>query len=294
MKKFTKLLCAVLCLAMFVGAALAETKLVVDVDYAMEDATNHTKIETTWERPVLEDGELGSGKPVGEPKETLEAHNFVDGKCTLCDYVLKENAEPVDDGKSESGSKDSSGTSSGTGTSSGAGTATATTVDAETGEETEATKEPVIRVIDNSETVHGVSVDQKTDIAQTMKTVSENLEADVQVKVADIENVLTADEATALSKLSAKEQLLVLLSALGFESEEPLSAEAQALLDSIKSHITAEELLKAFPTETVKIDGVDVECYVLTLVYTSANGEVLEHYAFRKDDNTFARLTVEE
>ena len=265
-RNISRLFCAALCAAMLTGAAFAESERDTSVEYAPVDTKTHDKIEETWDYPLDEDGERTSGTYVGT-ETTSGAHSFVDGKCALCGYV--QNKEDAEKEGEENGDA------------------------APEGRKDEAAA-PVIRVVPAAEAVHGVSVDQSLDAVATMKAVFESLDPDTEVRLADIEELFNAGDAAALARLPAKEQALVLLWALGLDVNEPLSDEAQAVLAAIMAHTTPDDLMKAMPSETFRIDGQDVECYVITLAFNSASGEVLEHYAFRKDDNIFARLTIEE
>lgn len=278
MKKIVILLCVALVAGMLACAALAETKDVTTIEYSPVDENTHDKIEETWTYNVGEDGELASGMP-GGINAVNEAHVFEDGKCTLCGYELTEE-DPETEGQTNGNGKVSDNPPSAAASSISTG---------------EVSDEPAVREIAADEVVHGVSAAQGLGAVQTLTTVVDSLGENDVVKLADAEKLFTADELEKLNQLSAKEQVLVLLAALGYDlgEDQVLSAEAQALLDAIRARTTPEELLKVLPVETLTIDGQEVECYVVTLACESADGEVVEHYAFRKDDGSFAQLTIE-
>ena len=162
---------------------------------------------------------------------------------------------------------------------------------------------------------------QPQRMAETLVTAIDAIErenegASVSIAIVNVEKVVTADEKAALDALPAKEQILVLLSAIGYDTEVQaalssmdmeLSTEAIALTQAIQERIaTASDeekaafealLLECFPVETVMIDGEPVDYFVIEL-QVEVDGEIhFERYGFRFDENgewIFARLSISE
>lgn len=109
----------------------------------------------------------------------------------------------------------------------------------------------------------------------------------------NVEGTFTSASGAELTKgMTAAAALSAVVSAISGDVELPGvdAAVAQQLLDLIKSGASQEELLAvlaSFPVQTV--DGV--ECYVVTLSYTDANGAaVTENYAFSTADGTLVKV----
>ena len=162
---------------------------------------------------------------------------------------------------------------------------------------------------------------QPQRMAETLVTAidvieQENEGASVSISIVNVEKVVTAEEKAELDALPAKEQILVLLSAIGYDTEVQaalssmdmeLSTEAIALTQAIQERIaTASDeekaafealLLECFPVETVMIDGEPVDYFVIEL-QVEVDGEIhFERYGFRFDENgewIFARLSISE
>ena len=162
---------------------------------------------------------------------------------------------------------------------------------------------------------------QPQRMAETLVTAidaieQENEGASVSISIVNVEKVVTAEEKAELDALPAKEQILVLLSAIGYDTEVQaalssmdmeLSTEAIALTQAIQERIaTASDeekaafealLLECFPVETVMIDGEPVDYFVIEL-QVEADGEIhFERYGFRFDENgewIFALLSISE
>ena len=162
---------------------------------------------------------------------------------------------------------------------------------------------------------------QPQRMAETLVTVidaieQENEGASVSISIVNVEKVVTAEEKAELDALPAKEQILVLLSAIGYDTEVQaalssmdmeLSTEAIALTQAIQERIaTASDeekaafealLLECFPVETVMIDGEPVDYFIIEL-QVEVDGEIhFERYGFHFDENgewIFARLSISE
>ena len=175
--------------------------------------------------------------------------------------------------------------------------------------------------VPEAETVHGVTAAEPQRMAETLVTAIDAIEqendgASVSIEIVNVEKVVTAEEKAALDVLPAKEQVLVLLSAIGYEAEVQnalstmdmeLSVEAVALTQTIQARITNasdEEkaafealLLECFPVETVIIDGEAVDYFVIELQVEVDDETHFERYGFRFDENDewiFARLSIGE
>lgn len=162
---------------------------------------------------------------------------------------------------------------------------------------------------------------QPQRMAETLVTAidaieQENEGASVSISIVNVEKVVTAEEKAELDALPAREQILVLLSAIGYDTEVQaalssmdmeLSTEAIALTQAIQERIaTASDeekaafealLLECFPVETVMIDGEPVDYFIIEL-QVEVDGEIhFERYGFRFDENgewIFARLSISE
>lgn len=278
-----KLLALLVCAALLFATAVAGAERRTDVIYAPIDEETHEKISETWDYPVLKDGTLGSGKRVGEEVST-EPHRFEDGICIMCEYGIGGVLYPDKELKYVSSGITSVGIKTGFAADILPNGAAGDAVN----EEAEAQAEGALADITD-----GLTAARNRIALQTLKAVLEALGPDDSVRLADADLVLGADLAERLARLTAREQVLVLLAALGCDIDETLSGDAQALLDAIRQGMTPEALRNAFPAQTVAVDGQDVECFVLTLAVTSAGSEVLERFAFRKDSGAFTQLTIE-
>lgn len=278
-----KPLALLVCAALLFATAAAGAERRTDVIYAPIDEETHEKISETWDYPVLKDGTLGSGKRVGEEVST-EPHRFEDGVCVMCEYgiggVLYTDKELkyVSSGITSVGIK--TGFAADILPNGAAGDAV--------NEEAEAQAEGALAGITG-----GLTAARNRIALQTLKAVLEALGPDDSVRLADADLALGADLAQRLVRLTAREQVLVLLAAMGCDIDEALTDDAQALLDAIRQSTTPEALRNAFPAQTVAVDGQDVDGFVLTLAVTSAGSEVLERFAFCKDSGAFTQLTIE-
>lgn len=285
-----KLLALLVCAALLFATAVAGAERRTDVIYAPIDEETHEKISETWDYPVLKDGTLGSGKRVGEEVST-EPHRFEGGVCVMCEYEAEGVLYPDKDLKYVSSGITSVGIKT--------GFAADALPNGAAGEAAGKDAEDVAGDANGAEAAAssgltgGLTAARNRIALQTLKAVLEALGPDDAVRLADADLVLGVDQAERLARLTAREQVLVLLAAMGCDIDETLSGDAQALLDAIRQSTTPEALRSAFPAQTVDVDGQDVECFVLTLAVTSAGSEVLERFAFRKDSGAFTQLTIE-
>ena len=178
-----------------------------------------------------------------------------------------------------------------------------------------ATPAPVYTQLPENEGLHGVKVEDAPKLVETISKVAEELEnqgANVQVQLANVDNVVTAEEKTRLDTLPLKEQMFTVLSVIGFEDVvsrtleaegEELSAEAQALKDEIQARVAAmteEEyaefeamLMESFPQETVVIDGVEYTFFTLELEVREGDTVRYERYGFRLEGEEWILTRLE-
>ena len=140
-------------------------------------------------------------------------------------------------------------------------------------------------------------------------------EESASVEIVHVERVVTAEEKAALDVLPAREQLLTVLSVIGFEEQventlqtagETLSEPAQALKSQIQERIAAmsaeeyaafeETLLASFPQETIEIDGEEYTFFVIELEVRVGDAVRVERYGFRQEGEEwiFTRLEIAE
>ena len=186
------------------------------------------------------------------------------------------------------------------------------------------TVEPLDPIIDyedveETEVVHGVVATEPQRIVTTLVTAIEqigleNVGKETSIEIRNVEKVITETEKVVFDTLPAKEQVLVLLSSIGYETEVAsalssmdmtLSEDAVALTASIQERLAnaSEEekaafeqmLTDSFPVETITIDGVEYEYFVIELI-VDIDGDVhVERYGFRFDENgewIFSKLSI--
>ena len=186
------------------------------------------------------------------------------------------------------------------------------------------TVEPLDPIIDyedvaETETVHGIVATEPQRIVTTLVTAIEQIEVEnvgkeTSIEIRNVEKVITETEKVVFDTLPAKEQVLVLLSSIGYETEVAsalssmdmtLSEDAVALTASIQERLAnaSEEekaafeqmLTDSFPVETITIDGVEYEYFVIELI-VDIDGDVhVERYGFRFDENgewIFSKLSI--
>ncbi|MDO4357599.1 MAG: hypothetical protein Q4E13_13940, partial [Clostridia bacterium] len=173
--------------------------------------------------------------------------------------------------------------------------------------------------VQEAETVHGVSIGNQLRIAETLVTAidqieQENARKEVSIEIINVEKILTADEKTRLDTLSAKEQILALLSCIGYKDEVDvalrtmeltLSDEALSLIDFIQERLstaTAEEkaafekaLIANFPIESIEIDGITYDYFIIELMIKVDNEVHVERYGFRFNEDAewiFTKLSI--
>ncbi len=169
--------------------------------------------------------------------------------------------------------------------------------------------EPVIESAIDSALTEALAAEEKP-MVEALTAVADALAADeeITVQIANLDKIISADEKTALDALTVKEQVLVVLSAIGHadavdaalnapEAALTLSAEAQALADAITARIAAMNedekaafdalLSEAFPVEEVELeDGTKVQCFYIELTVEKMGESRAERIAFRYDEET--------
>ncbi len=155
-------------------------------------------------------------------------------------------------------------------------------------------------------------------MVEALVTVVDNIEAEdvnASIEIVNVEKVVTAEEKQELDALPVREQLLTFLSVIGFEaqvnqtlqaSEESLSEAAIALKERIQARIAEMDeesyaafetlLLESFPQETIEIDGVEYNFFIIEMVVRTGDEVRIERYGFRKEgeDWIFTQLEIAE
>lgn len=172
--------------------------------------------------------------------------------------------------------------------------------------------EQIFNEVPADETVHGVAAADHLRMAvalvRALRGITEEYGEDVEIRIEDIELILTEEEIEALNALIPEERILVFLNILGYENEInianvaleiQLSDEAQALLDEITARVeamTEEERAEfdatvktVYPVLQVEVDGVvaDQTEIVLELKFREENTYRLERYTFRCEDGSW-------
>ena len=152
-----------------------------------------------------------------------------------------------------------------------------------------------------AEELRGVAVADNVPAAEALTALGDSLEAEEEkgavIEIANLDLVLDKAEIEAMEELPMREQLMVVFFALsGAEAEEgTLSEEAVALVENITKRIasmTADEkkafealLTRTFPVETIEIDGVSYDFFVIVVEIEKDGVTAAERYGFRKDEN---------
>jgi len=141
------------------------------------------------------------------------------------------------------------------------------------------------------------------ELIETMESLGDDYQAAVNagrasVAINHIEQVLTPQELDRLSRLPVREQLLVALAAVGFDSEVLarsglLSPDAVALIDEIAARLNAmsdqdraalEQFIREnFPVKQVALGGVTYPYFVVELVVTENGVTTTQEYGFRQE-----------
>ena len=172
--------------------------------------------------------------------------------------------------------------------------------------------EQIFNEVSADEKVHGVAVSEHLRMAvalvRALRGITEEYGEDVQIRIIDIELILTDAEIEALNALIPEERILVFLNVLGYvnevnianeELEIKLSDEAQALLDGIAARLeamTEEERAEfdatvqtVYPVLQVEVDGTvaDQTEIVIELKLREKNAYRVERYTFRCEDGSW-------
>ena len=182
----------------------------------------------------------------------------------------------------------------------------------ETNETPSVVDEQIFNEVSADEKVHGVAVSEHLRMAvalvRALRGITEEYGEDVQIRIIDIELILTDAEIEALNALIPEERILVFLNVLGYvnevnianeELEIKLSDEAQALLDGIAARLeamTEEERAEfdatvqtVYPVLQVEVDGTvaDQTEIVIELKLREKNAYRVERYTFRCEDGSW-------
>ncbi len=178
-----------------------------------------------------------------------------------------------------------------------------------------ATPAPAYTQLPENEELHGVKVEDAPKLVEVICKVAEELEnqgANLQVRLLNVDRILTTEEMAKLEALPLKEQMFTVLSVIGFEDVvsrtleaegEELSAEAQTLKEEIQARVAAmteEEyaefeamLMESFPQETVVIDGVEYTFFTLELEVREGDVVRYERYGFRLEGEEWILTRLE-
>lgn len=258
------------------------------------NATEHTARYERWDILVC----AACGEELGVTnyriEEVTEPHEYSDGVCALCGY--EQPATPVPYIPEVI-------TTPAPTTRPATRNATTATV---TAAPTEAPAEVVnIQFTEDTavETLRGVDLANDVPAAEAIEALGESLEEEAKqgavIEIVNLDLVLEADEMDALEELPVKEQLLVMLFAIGptdfVDQDTALSEQAAQLVQSITervSKMTAAEkkafedlIALTFPAETIVIDGVAYDFFVIDVEIKDGDTDKVERYGFRKDDD---------
>lgn len=171
--------------------------------------------------------------------------------------------------------------------------------------------EPVVTYTEIAATTvtHGVSAASPLRMAETLLTAAEHLALEIQGENFSItpmhaDEILTDGEMVTFSELPVSEQVLVLLSAIGYqdeidhyltENELALSGDALALAASISDRVAAMTdedraahtalVEEFFPVETITANGAECEFAVIELKITIDGVTHYERYGFCPDES---------
>lgn len=160
---------------------------------------------------------------------------------------------------------------------------------------------------------------EKKPLAEALEDMGGQIEAlqqdaakQVVVNIVNLEKIATQQEMEALRALSITDQMLVLVSAMGYGSEVAaaqlagsvhISSEANALIASMAQRIQTmsqderaafEQVLKeSFAVERVQKDGVWQEYFVIELMVTVDGVSRVERYGFRFDGKAWEFTLLE-
>ena len=184
--------------------------------------------------------------------------------------------------------------------------------------------QPTVPPVVKPEVIEQLAAEKKP-MVETMVAVLEAIEeadeetgVETKVEIANIEKVVTEEEKEIMDTLPVKEQILIMLAAIGHkeaveavlgdeESGITISEEAQTMLTAVTERLekmTGEEkaafeemLLASFPVQEIELeDGTKQLYFVVELVVTKGEETQLERYGFCYDEETeswiFTELTA--
>ena len=169
--------------------------------------------------------------------------------------------------------------------------------------------ELVYEPADENTEINGVKAADHQPMAEVMQIVGDALDGEnVTVEIVDSEKLMDAEEKARFDKLTVKDRLLVVLSALGFgdalgEISGEMSDEAKALTDDIAARVDSlsEEEKQAlldsisgrFEPRTIAIDGVEYESVGVEVVIDRDGEKTYERYIFYKDGDAWKLYGIE-
>ncbi len=172
-----------------------------------------------------------------------------------------------------------------------------------------AAMELVYEPADENTEINGVKAADHQPMAEVMQIVGDALDGEnVTVEIVDSEKLMDAEEKARFDKLTVKDRLLVVLSALGFgdalgEISGEMSDEAKALTDDIAARVDSlsEEEKQAlldsisgrFEPRTIAIDGVEYESVGVEVVIDRDGEKTYERYIFYKDGDAWKLYGIE-
>ena len=179
-----------------------------------------------------------------------------------------------------------------------------------------ATPEPVFTQAPENEVVHGVKVEDRLPMVDTMLTVVSTIvteRATSQIQIVNFDKILTVEENTVITQMKPQEQLLTFLAVIGIDTKEDgalaraqteISEEALAVQLQIKQRIDAmseadraafeASLAEYFPVETIVVDGQEYSWFTIDLEIRDGDTIRIERYGFRLEDGEwiFAKLEI--
>ena len=179
-----------------------------------------------------------------------------------------------------------------------------------------ATPEPVFTQAPENEVVHGVKVEDRLPMVDTMLTVVSTIvteRATSQIQIVNFDKILTVEENTVITQMKPQEQLLTFLAVIGIDTKEDgalaraqteISEEALAVQLQIKQRIDAmseadraafeASLTEYFPVETIVVDGQEYTWFTIDLEIRDGDTIRIERYGFRLEDGEwiFAKLEI--
>ena len=174
---------------------------------------------------------------------------------------------------------------------------------------------PVYVAVSKNMEVHGFTVAEEPELVDVALSSSEDLMGDIgvkELKIKDLDKILIYSELRDIEKLDLDEQLMVLLSVLGYEDlvrdtleerEISLSAEAEELLESIVSRIgeMSSRQQETFKKQVKEYFGISLGLennepsgtLRLSLEIQDSEGKRIERFSFTEEDEAWVLKKIE-